>query len=76
MKTSLKVIITAASIAAVTSPVMAQSSGMMAISSDAWQRYDAWQRGTGQSEYTSQAPAKVAKAHGSVHKAKAGQLSK
>jgi hypothetical protein len=56
MKTSLKVILTAASIAAIASPVMAQS-GMMAISSDTWQKYDAWQRGTGPSEYTSQVPA-------------------
>jgi hypothetical protein len=67
MKTSLKVIITAASIAAIASPVMAQS-GMMAISSDAWQGYDAWQRGTGQP--ASQMPANnIARAHGSVARA-------
>jgi hypothetical protein len=68
MKTSLKVILTAASIAAIASPVMAQSE-MMAISSDAWQKYDAWQRGAGPSEYTSHASANIARAHGSVARA-------
>jgi hypothetical protein len=71
MKTSLKVILTAASFTAIASPVMAQS-GMMAISSDARQKYDAWLRGP--SVYT--APANIARAHGSVDRAHGAGLRK
>jgi hypothetical protein len=66
MTTSLKVILTAAAIAVLASPVMAES-GRLAVSSDNWQA-------AGEAQHAATPPANIARAHGSVSHSRASRF--
>jgi hypothetical protein len=66
MTTSLKVILAAAAISVLASPVMAES-GRQTVSSDEW-------NAAGETQHAARPPANIARAHGSVSHSRASRF--